>query len=181
MLICMKCNKSLATVRITRIIEGQVHEMHLCQDCASKISPYQKKKMSSLQKDLNEILAGLLKQEKGAAAAPPPPTETREERIDLVCDNCGFPFESYRKSFFLGCSNCYKVFHKYLNADIRKVHGNVQHTGRVPRRFHKFVELKRNLDTLKRDLQEAVKAENFERAAELRDLIRSLNIDESVE
>lgn len=176
--VCMKCNKTLATVKFTKIISGEVHEMHLCQDCASQISPYQKK-MSNLQKDLNEILANLLKQEKGAAAGSAAPEETKEEKIDLVCDNCGFPFESYRKSFFLGCSNCYKVFHKYLMNDIRKIHGNVQHRGRVPQRFRKYVELKRNLDTLKRDLQEAVKAENFERAAELRDLIRSTNAEDS--
>lgn len=178
-IVCMKCNKTIATVKITKIISGEVKEIHLCQECASQISPYQKQ-MSNLQKDLNEILAGLLKQEK-EQPAPPPTPETREEKIDLVCDNCGFPFESYRKSFFLGCSHCYKTFNKYLLNDIRKIHGSVQHTGRVPQRFRKFVDLKRNLDNLKRDLQEAVKGENFERAAEIRDMIRSLNSDESME
>jgi len=170
---CMKCKKAFATVKITKIINGEVHEMHLCQDCASEISPYQQK-MSNLQKDLNEILSGLLNQEKGAQVVK---QEPRKEKIDLVCDNCGFPYESYQKSFFLGCSQCYQAFDKYLVNDIRKIHGSTQHTGRVPDRYRKVIEIKRNLDTLKRELQQAVKYENFERAAELRDKIRSLSVD----
>jgi len=172
--VCMKCKKTFATVKITKIINGQVHELHLCQNCASELSPYQKK-MSNLQKDLNEILSGLLKQEKGAAPVP----EKTEEKIDLVCDNCGFPYESYRKSLFLGCTRCYKAFQPHLLNDIRRIHGNIQHTGRVPGRYKKMIDIKRSLDSLKRDLQEAVRSENFERAAELRDQIHALNTENS--
>jgi protein arginine kinase activator len=171
--VCTKCQKNLATVKITKIISGEVHDIHLCQECASELSPFQKK-MSEYQKDLSDIISGLLKQEKGASV----PQEMPKEAIDLVCDNCGFPFESYRKSFFLGCSQCYKVFNKHLINDIRKIHGSVQHMGRVPQKYHKVIEIKRSLENLKRDLQEAIRMENFERAAELRDQIRSINSEE---
>lgn len=171
--VCTRCKKNLATVKITKIIGGETHDLHLCQECASELSPYQKK-MSEYQKDLSEIISGLLKQEKGAPVAQ----EVSKEVIDLICDNCGFPFESYKKSLFLGCSMCYKVFNKYLINDIRKIHGSIQHMGRVPQRYHKVIEIKRNLENLKRDLHEAVRTENFERAAELRDRIRTLNSKE---
>lgn len=167
---CMKCKKTFATVKITKIVNGEVHELHLCQDCASKLSPYQKK-MSNLQKDLNEILSGLLNQEK---AAKHQPKEPQKENIDLVCDSCGFPFESYKKTFLLGCSQCYRVFHDHILSDIRKIHGDVNHAGKVPRRYKKIMELKRNLENLKQDLQGAVRDENFELAADLRDEIREL-------
>ena len=38
---CMKCNKTIATVKFTKLIEGKPHEIHLCQDCAATVSPYQ--------------------------------------------------------------------------------------------------------------------------------------------
>ncbi len=173
--ICTRCKKNFATVKITKIINGEVHELHLCQECASQISPYQKK-MSGIQKDLNEILAGLLSQEKGALVKPASP----QQKIDLVCDNCGLPFESYRKTYFLGCSECYRTFERYLINDIRKIHGSTHHVGRVPKRYRKVIEIKRSLESLKRELQEAVRAENFEHAAELRDRIRSLNVKETI-
>ena len=172
---CMKCQKTLATVKFTKIIDGQAKEFHLCQDCASTISPYQKK-MSALESAWNEILAQLLAQEKGGKKAPEEPEEPKE-KIDLVCDNCGFPFESYRQSPFLGCSVCYQIFLKYLINDIRKIHGSTQHVGRVPSRYNKLIEIKRSLDKLRLDLQDAVKSENFERAAALRDEIRTLSTD----
>lgn len=173
---CMKCNKTIATVKFTKIIEGKPQEIHLCQECASALSPYQKK-MHNLENAWNEILAQLLGKEKGKE--PPAEQEQPKEKIDLVCDNCGLPFESYRKSPFLGCSLCYNTFHKYLISDIRKIHGGTQHVGKVPGRYRKIMEIKRSLDHLRHELQDAIKMENYERAAVLRDKIKTLSEQES--
>lgn len=170
---CQKCNKEVATVKITKIINGEVHEMNLCQDCAAELSPYQKK-MSMLQQDLDKILAGLLSQEQ-AGAIQPVEQEKGSEPVDMVCDVCGLPFETYRKSYFLGCSHCYKAFREHLIPDIRKVHGSLQHKGRVPGRYKKIMQIKQNLENLKKDLKVAVDSENFELAAKLRDEIQSIS------
>ena len=174
---CMKCNKTIATVKFTTMVEGKQHEIHLCQNCAASVSPYQQK-MSSLENTWSEVLSQLL----ASSGSAKPSQESKadeskspQEKIDAVCDCCGFPFENYRKSPFLGCSFCYTAFEKYLINDIRRIHGSIQHTGRIPMRFRKLVEIKRSLDYLKRELQEAIKCENFEQAAILRDKIRHLN------
>jgi protein arginine kinase activator len=167
--LCMRCKESFATVRITKIFNGEIKELHLCQACASELSPYQKK-MSKLQHDINEILSGLIKQETGTKPAP---KKSKKNKINLSCSNCGFRYEDYRETFFLGCSHCYISFKKYILNDIRKLHGSTKHIGHIPRRYRKIMEIKRNLDQLKRELKDAVRTENFEKAAKLRDEIRS--------
>ncbi|HPB32251.1 MAG TPA: UvrB/UvrC motif-containing protein [Candidatus Sumerlaeota bacterium] len=178
---CQKCHKAPATVKITRIIKGEVNEMHLCQECAAEISPYQMK-MNMMQKELKEIFETLLKQagqeetpdipEEESAAHPAPASKPK---VDTICDVCGFPFETYRKSFFLGCSHCYSVFREHLVPEIRKIHGSLQHTGRIPVRFQKMIEIQREIETMKRELQEAVRIEDFAKAALIRDRMKEMS------
>lgn len=160
---CMNCKQQLASVKLTKLVKGAVEELYLCQDCAAKHSPYQKK---ITPPQLDEILAGILGQSKeGAAKAGQP---------DVTCSTCGLPFGSYRETLLLGCSDCYESFAKQLQGDLRKFHGSTVHRGRVPDDAPGQLTVRRNPQELKRRLQEAVKAEDFELAAKLRDELREL-------
>jgi len=160
----MSCKQQLASVKLTKLVKGTVEELYLCQDCASKHSPYQKK---ITQPALDEILAKILGQSAEGAAKP--------TQNDVTCSTCGLPFGSYRETLLLGCSDCYESFAKQLQADLRKFHGSTSHTGRVPNDAPASVTVRRNPQDLQKRLQDAVKAEDFELAAKLRDELRSVS------
>jgi protein arginine kinase activator len=160
----MKCNKSIATVKLTRITKGQVEELSLCQSCASEISPYQKK-LAGAQANLDSILAGLLASEK---------EKKRASDVDITCRGCGLPFGTYRESLFLGCAECYDSFGEHLLADLRKFHGSTSHRGKIPKRFQSKIIIRQDIQQLRKQMDEAIEKENFELAAELRDKIKAL-------
>lgn len=169
--ICMHCNKNVAIIKLVRIINGKITELNLCKECGGKISPYQKK-LNEAQANLSEILQKLLsssaekqlKDQEGAAKV----------KIDAVCEHCGLPFEAYRKSLFLGCGACYESFEKYLVSDLRRLHGNTQHVGKIPLRFREKLQHLRRINQLQEELGKAIEEEDFEKAAALRDQLRTI-------
>ena len=87
-----------------------------------------------------------------------------------------------------GCSNCYAAFGSYLIPLLRRIHGSAIHTGKLPagkfpsgvvkteplKKVQIKTRAKSTLSDLKDELQEAIRLENFEQAAKLRDKIREL-------
>ena len=57
---------------------------------------------------------------------------------------------------------------------LNRIHGNVQHTGKVPGGVRKDVSLKLSIDRLKQQLVKAIADEAYEDAATYRDQIRAL-------
>jgi protein arginine kinase activator len=160
----MNCHKKLATVKLTRITNGEVDELYYCADCASEQSPYQKKS----QPPLEEILAGILggsAQEAGA----------RISVGEATCSTCGLPFSNYRETLILGCSDCYASFEQQLTRDLVKFHGSKEHTGRIPHAALARIQEYRNREELSKRLKEAIRAEDFGLAARLRDELKSLS------
>ncbi|MCO5328268.1 MAG: UvrB/UvrC motif-containing protein, partial [Solirubrobacterales bacterium] len=90
------------------------------------------------------------------------------------CPSCGTSFSDFRASGRLGCPNDYDLFKRGLVPLLEKIHGAVQHTGRIPARVGARIERQRLIAALQRDLSQAVEREEYERAAEVRDKIRSL-------
>lgn len=169
---CMSCKQHPATVKLTKIVKGTIEELYLCQECAAKQSPYQKKLINPLQGlTLDAILAGILGQTKEEG--------TRPGSVDLQCSTCGLPFDSYRTSLILGCSDCYESFEKQLVNDLRKFHGSIVHRGRTPEENPSIIRARRNPQELRKRLQDAIKAEDFELAARLRDELREVESEES--
>ena len=162
--ICMKCKKNFATVKLTRIEKGRVEELNLCQSCAAEISPYQKK-LAGAQANLDSILAGLLASEK---------EKKRITDVDITCRGCGLPFASYRESLFLGCAQCYDSFGEHLLGDLRKFHGSTSHQGKVPKLMQSKIAMRQDIQQVRRQMEAAIEQENFELAAQLRDKIKSL-------
>jgi protein arginine kinase activator len=87
----------------------------------------------------------------------------------LRCPHCGITFDEFRTKGRFGCPRDYEVFEARLNPLLDKIHGSHRHTGRLPR-------LK-----LRRELQEAVKREEYENAARLRDRIREIEEEQDSE
>ena len=173
-MLCDICNKNVATVHLTEIIDDQMAELHLCENCAKAKSMEMEQQFG-----LADLLAGL--SNFGA------PIET-QGAAGLKCQGCGLTYENFKKIGRLGCSECYKSFSSYLTPLLKKIHGSSQHIGKspvklpppaVPRQepIKEKPEAKikiPQIQDLKNQLQQLIQKEEFEKAAELRDKIKDL-------
>lgn len=163
-MICQVCKKREATIHLTEIADGKRAEMHLCQSCAIEQGIAIKNQMP-----INELLSSLL------AAAPADDELIGNLDKDLVCPNCGITLEQFRKEALLGCPADYEVFEKALAPLIEKAHdGRVSHRGKVPTKAPKDTKKQIELLSLRQQLDAAVKTENYEQAARLRDQINGI-------
>ncbi|MCW8139049.1 MAG: UvrB/UvrC motif-containing protein [Planctomycetota bacterium] len=159
-MICESCHQNLATVHLTEIVQKYKKETHLCEECArTRGVPYK----NQLAKD------PLSAKKEEPVVAPPPAGELAEP-----CPSCGTSFSDFRASGRLGCPHDYEQFKRGLVPLLEKIHGAVQHTGRIPARVGARIERQRLIAALQRDLSQAVEREEYERAAEVRDKIRAL-------
>ncbi|MFA5059636.1 MAG: UvrB/UvrC motif-containing protein [Candidatus Omnitrophota bacterium] len=159
---CDICAKKKATVHLTEIVDEQMSELHLCEDCAREKSVQMEQQFG-----LADLLAGL------SDFSGNQPTKDSAEKVKVKCANCGLSYDDFRKMGRLGCSDCYVSFREYLGALLKKIHGAAQHRGKIPARALSGVKTKTlNLKELKDQLQLAIQNENFEEAAYLRDKIR---------
>jgi len=76
-----------------------------------------------------------------------------------------------KKTGLFGCDICYQVFSKDLNVILRRIHGSNQHIGNRPK-SQRYVIDDFELKKIKLELQAAIENEDFELAAELRDMVR---------
>lgn len=158
---CDICGKKKATVHLTEIVDDQMSEMHLCEDCAR-----QKSVQMEQQFGLADLLAGLADFGKSAK---------EEVRESIKCTNCGMSYDEFRKFGRLGCSQCYESFKMHLGTLLKKVHGSNHHLGKSPSKIPPGTKKRiEDLQELKLQLEKAIQMEDFERAAEIRDRIRGL-------
>ena len=159
-MVCDNCGQNEAIIHLTHIEDNQVTTKHLCEECAAE---------KGLQSDANvnfpltDFLAQVGKAGPEASTTGP-------------CPFCGMKLEEFKKTGRLGCPQCYVSFECSLKGLLRRLHGGgVQHVGKVylPPNPSESQQQER-LAGLRRKLSRAVEHEDFERAAEIRDLIRSI-------
>jgi len=158
---CQICKKNEATIHLTEIVEGCRNEMHICELCATE----QGITINS-QIPLNELLSGLL------ASQPANNDLFGPSENDLACPKCGFTLDQFRKEAVLGCPLDYEVFEKSLLPLIEKAqNGKKNHCGKVPSKTPENAKKEIGLLNLRQQLDSAVKSEDYESAAKLRDKI----------
>ncbi|OHB57262.1 MAG: hypothetical protein A2173_02790 [Planctomycetes bacterium RBG_13_44_8b] len=172
---CEICKIKAATVHLTEIVDGQRIESHLCQACAQKEGITIKSQLS-----LNELLSSLI-------AAHQQADERQTDAVEKSCPVCGMTLEMFRKNALLGCPKDYEIFDKSLQAIIEKAHnGNLMHKGKTPPGVPQQVvsdniekdkaetEEENKIASLKKQLDEAVRKEDYELAAKIRDQLKAL-------
>ena len=105
----------------------------------------------------------------GAAAAPLVAGEVGDS-----CPGCGFTRSKFQQTGRLGCSQCYLTFSDEILSRLGPMHRGLRHFGKHPEGFEGDAFSDRLLTECKERLAEAVKAENYEEAARVRDEIRQL-------
>lgn len=157
-MMCENCGKNPATTHLKTVVNGVVHENHLCSYCAANGGYTNIGGLS-----LTNMLASMF----GESVSNGKPISKR-------CDCCGASFSDIAQSGRVGCSECYTTFKNELLPSLNRLHGKAIHIGNVPSKEEKEQTSYEKIKLLKEKLAEAIKAEEFENAAKLRDEIRSL-------
>ncbi len=161
---CDECKQRPATVHLTKIINGQKHESHLCPQCAQK-----DQEMGSFNPSfaIPNFLAALFN-------LNPQIEEKIVPAQSVICSKCGLSFEQITQTGRLGCNECYSEFADKLEPLLRRIHGGGQHVGKVPLRRGGSIRQRKEIEQLRARMQQLITREEFEQAAQIRDQIRSL-------
>jgi protein arginine kinase activator len=167
-MLCDKCKKNEAVVHFKKIVNGEKQELNICESCAREVEGLNLNNDFSFGPSFSfqNILSGLMDYMSPGAQ----PNKNHE----IQCKNCGATYNDFKKYGLLGCSECYNSFGPTINPVIKRVQGNTEHTGKIPKKLGKEIIEKRRLGKLKEDLQKAIANEEYEKAAQIRDMIKSL-------
>lgn len=160
---CDRCGKNPAIVHRIITINGKKEEMHLCKECAMQEKGFTMEDSFSI----NALLSSLLDMgEKTPFASGKLET--------MKCKQCGMSFKEFKETGRLGCDACYVSFRERLLPLLKRVQGNIRHSGKIPKRVGGTLRVKKEIESLQEELERAVSIEEYEKAVELRDRIKSL-------
>lgn len=158
---CEICGGRDAVIHIQQIIGKERVDLHLCEECAVErgISSSEDR----IELSISNLVNGLVdvRRRKKTAAAQ-------------VCPRCGSSWDALAKRDKMGCPECYTAFHKEIRSFFRRALGKTQHRGRLPRRLSTYKTYLVDMVKLKDGLDQALKREDYEKAARLRDRIQEL-------
>ncbi len=166
-MLCQSCGKNQASTHIKKIINGELTEYILCDQCAARLG--YPNVFSDFGFDFNNLLGSFFEDSK------PQFMNVDNKR----CDFCGSSFADISASGKVGCSKCYDVFIDELMPSIKRIHGNPKHSGKIASFAGKENSLKKEIKLLEEKMRLAVKEQNFEEAAKIRDEIKKLNSKEN--
>ncbi len=190
-MLCEKCQKKPAAMRLTKIINNKKHVMNLCQDCARETS----QQLSPALDGIGSILSGLMGFDNLW-------TVDAAKQVKS-CPVCGMTQSQITQNGKMGCAECYNTFLDELRPLLRKIHGNCLHKGSQPviAQQPQKVSLEEILshavpieeqaeaaktakaaapslqaerETLHSQMKDAIAREDFERAAQIRDRLKDL-------
>jgi protein arginine kinase activator len=114
-------------------------------------------------------------------------SDNRPEDMKRTCPQCGTTFEEFAQTAAFGCAHCYEVFADLLEPVLRRMHGvtkrnssgGVGAEGPALRVNNEDDDPQTQLEFIVRDeiemeLQLALLEEDYEKAAQLRDRLKSL-------
>lgn len=158
---CEKCGENEANIHMKNIFNGNVVEYHICQACAKSSG------LVGTQGDISidSILKGVL----GVAEA-----DLDKPELKKICAGCNTCYEDFKSRGRLGCDRCYETFREELRPMLENMNKSSRHIGKVPSRLEGDVKKRLSIERLKREMEEAVKSEDFESAADIRDKIKEL-------
>jgi protein arginine kinase activator len=145
---CDLCNKP-AVVHEVQITNGVKRELHLCLEHAAQQG----------FASLSPLTMQAVSTRVGSAAVQSP-----------RCPECDMTFAQIQQGPHLGCPTCFDVFDTAVAQLIEEAQfGGRRHVGRRPAGAQTDLAARHESQRLMRELEAAVSAEQYERAAEIRD------------
>ncbi len=134
-----------------------MQKMNFCEACAQKKGIHDPSGFA-----LAELLLGL-----GL-------TQDTVPTFELTCPVCGFTHSQFKKTGRLGCGACYDLFMEELEPMLCNMHPSLVHVGKTHRRFAQEQKKEASTKLLQEELKKAIAAEEYEKAAQLRDQLIAL-------
>ncbi len=181
---------------VTEVTPEGLKTFNCCQKCIMNqpgISPLQGGILPTLPNPLSDIQQLLQKigQVKG-------PQQTQKTLLP-TCPTCGSNPIDIEQAGRFGCPTCYKSFKQDIESMLMRHHGSIQHVGKVPKAWkarqeaganeskettvdraiatikrHVAVPMDARIKILEEKMAICVKAEDYERAAVIRDVIKEI-------
>ncbi len=167
-MLCENCKKNIANTYFKQTVNGKTSEVFLCSECASKLGVNQ-----TVTSNMNFGFGDLLNDFFAPYYQTKSLTGGAKKAEQLTCSYCNMTEEEFFRNGKAGCENCYSAFKNRLNGFLNKLHGSKKHLGKAP--ASAGVQKKdSDIESLRKELAEAVKSEDFEKAVVLRDKIKEL-------
>ena len=179
---CEVCKKNQATIHIQELIHGKKKALHICGECAEKkgLSEVGLPPGINLAELLYKISANMAGNEtdtpqlqSGDDASVKPELV---ESSTTACPQCQWDIKKFKETGRLGCGACYETFKDILAEALKNMHRGTVHIGKTPRppKAAEPLSPAAEITLLQKRLEEHVRKEEFEMAAELRDKINAL-------
>ena len=126
----MKCDRcdNEATVHEVRIKGGKRHETHLCEQCAREQGV-----AIQAPAPITQLLTQFITSQASGEQAGEADASGKAAPI-TACPTCGTTYAQFRTSGLLGCSTCYQAFEGQLGPLLARAHeGGTHHSGKTPR------------------------------------------------
>ncbi len=169
---CQSCHKNIASVRYAEIVDGEVIEQHICQECI-------KNKQDPTNSGFEFAKPSPFKrQEKYPISAL---GRSQAQRRAQTCQACSTDLNTITNNGKVGCSVCYESFPSSIDSMLEKLQANypatnehLTHTGKIPHLNDARARARADLQAKRTLLKSSLSAERYEEAATLRDEIKSL-------
>lgn len=161
-MMCSACNSNPATVFYTDIVNGVTHSRKFCLNCAQQVGLFNTMPMDDVFKSFDNVMKSFDNAFKGFDINTP-------QAPDITCNDCGMTLSKFKQIGRFGCAKDYELFK--VGPALEKIHGASVHMGKVPEKSPD-----EKIKRLKKDMEAAVRSENYEKAATLRDEIKKLEL-----
>ncbi|UCF98765.1 MAG: UvrB/UvrC motif-containing protein [Spirochaetaceae bacterium] len=157
---CEICGARKAVIHIQQVIGKERVDLHMCEECALErgISG----EGEHMELSISNMLNGLVD------------LRTLKEKKNIICPQCGSTWESIQKREKFGCAECYVAFNREIHFLLEKMGVQSTHRGKLPKGLSTYKRYLVDVVKLKEGLKEALKREDYEKAARIRDRIRDL-------
>lgn len=155
-MLCDNCKEKPAKYFFKNLVGGQENIFHLCEQCARKKNLLGDKKKSPIEV-LNMMSEAI-----------------SHDDHRVICPVCCLSLAEFKKIARFGCSNCLSVFEPYIRTLIKEVQESEKHIGkRTKAGGRRAVEIFR----LREELRRALEKEDYEDAAQIRDKLKTLGVE----
>lgn len=158
---CIICNVNKATIHFTELKNGVPDFKSYCAGCVKQVGLFNMSIPSDdVFKSLDNVAKSLDKIFKDLGVTP--------KQKEITCSDCGMTLSKFQQTGRFGCAKDYDLFQ--VGPMLEKIHGKSVHTGKAPEKPGDRIKL------LKKNMEAAVKSEDYEKAAALRDEIKKLEL-----
>ena len=169
-MLCDHCKKRDASVHMTSVINNKKREAHLCQVCAAE--------QNGASSSFGMFGGGLFGNDGGdfftndffTKMLYPDVKSSQPAR----CPSCGMSYGDFNREGKFGCAVCYDTFSPKIVPLLQRIQGNTEYKGRIPARRGNAFKAEYRIGKLREELQQAIGSEEYERAAQIRDRIKTL-------